>query len=347
MKQKTDKKYKAIIDTIRNRIMTGEYPPGFKLPGQILLADEFGVSPITTKRALSDLQNSGYIERRSRSGSYVAEKPRVLSEVNIVIGDNIENETLWLSGYWEGIESGAQALNIPCQLMKTTNAAFKERVLSGPSTQGVILLSFEDLDIITRLKDRGIPFAVGEIEAKYADYNVYVNRRRLTAALVETMHKDGINKIAFFGNFRHPNHYFAGEGYRTAVHSLNQYSPMIYDINEDTIADQVTEVLSSPDAPAGLIIAGGGLPFAALPAIRKTRPETRLGLITENQSVLRLKDSAYIASFNQFDAGKLTFELLYRVAAGKINNATTWFSPFEILSPGPSVTGLYSARLKF
>ena len=338
MKPGTDKKYKTIIDTIRQRIMTGEYPPGFKLPGQILLADEFGVSPITTKRALSELQNSGYIERRSRSGSYVAEKPRVISEVNIVIGDNIENETLWLSGYWEGIESGAQALNIPCQLMKTTNAAFRERVLSGPSTQGVILLSFEDMNIMTQLNTAGIPFVVGEIEAKYADYNVYINRRRLTAALVETMHKDGIRKIAFFGNFRHPNHYLAGEGYRTAVHSLNQYSPMIYDINEDTIADKVTEVLSSADAPEGLIIAGGGLPFTALPAIRKIRPETKLGFITENQSILRLKDCAYIASFNQFDAGKLTFELLYQVAAGKITNPTTWFSHFEILSPGKNYT---------
>ncbi len=334
MKHGTDKKYKTITETIRNRIMTGEYPPGFKLPGQIVLADEFGVSPITTKRALCELQNSGYIERRSRSGSYVAEKPRIISEVNIVIGANIENETLWLSGYWEGIESGAQALNVPCQLMKTTNAAFRERVLSGPSTQGVILLSFEDMNIITQLKAAGIPLVVGEIEAKYADYNVYVNRRRLTAALVETMHQDGVGKIAFFGNFRHPNHYFAGEGYRTAVHSLNRYPPMIYEINEDTIADKVTEVLSSADAPDGLIIAGGGLPFTALPAIRKTRPETKLGLITENQSILRLKDCAYIASFNQFDAGKLTFELLYRVAAGKITNPTTWFSPFEILSPG-------------
>lgn len=332
----TDKKYQAIIDTIRQRIMTGVYPPGFKLPGQILLADEFGVSPITTKRALSELHNTGYIERRSRSGSYVAEKPRVISEVNIVIGDNIENETLWLSGYWEGIESGAQALNIPCQLMKTTNAAFRDRVLSGPSTQGVILLSFEDMNIMARLKAAGIPFVVGEIEAKYADYNVYINRRRLTAALVETMHKEGVGKIAFFGNFRHPNHYFAGEGYRTAVHSLNQYAPMIYEINEDTIADKVTEVLSSKDTPEGIIIAGGGLPFTAIAAIRKVRPETRLGFITENQSILRLKDCAYIASFNQFDAGKMTFELLYRVAAGKITHATTWFSPFEILSPGQS-----------
>jgi DNA-binding transcriptional regulator YhcF (GntR family) len=334
MEHRTDKKYKAIINTISHRIMTGEYPPGFKLPGQILLAGEFGVSSITTKRALCELQNSGYIERRLRSGSYVAEKPRIISEVNIVIGNNIENETLWLSGYWEGIESGAQALNIPCQLMKTTNAAFRERVLSGPSTQGVILLSFEDINIITQLKTAGIPFVVGEIEAKYADYNVYINRRRLTAALVETMHRDGVKKIAFFGNFRHLNHYFAGEGYRTAVHSLNQYSPMIYETNEDTIADKIIEVLDVADAPAGLIIAGGGLPFAALPAIRKIRPETKLGLITENKSILRLKDCAYIASFNQFDAGKLTFELLYRVAAGKIANATTWFSPFEILSPG-------------
>jgi len=333
MENKTDKKYMSVIDTIRQKIMSGEYPPGFKLPGQNILAGEFAVSPITTKRALCELQKSGYIERRSRSGSYVAEKPRVISEVNIVIGDNIENETLWLSEYWEGIESGAQALNIPCQLMKTTNPAFKERVLNGPSTQGVILLSFEDMNIMKQLSTAGIPCVVGEIEARYADYNVYVNRRRLTAALVETMHADGVRKVAFFGNLTQPNHFTASEGYRTAIHDLKQYSPMIYDVDEDNIADKITDLLSSPDAPDGLIITGGGLPFAALPAIRKIKPETKLGVITESKAVLRLKDSAYIASFNQFEAGKLTFELLYNVAAGKIMNATTWFPPFEIMRP--------------
>ncbi|MHB9139145.1 MAG: GntR family transcriptional regulator, partial [Victivallaceae bacterium] len=331
MENKADKKYVSVIDAIRQKIMSGEYPPGFKLSGQNILAGEFAVSPITTKRALSELQKTGYIERRSRSGSYVSEKPRVISEVNIVIGDNIENETLWLSGYWEGIESGAQALNIPCQLMKTTNPAFKERVLNGTATQGVILLSFEDMNIMKQLSSSGIPFVVGEIEARYADYNVYINRRRLTAALVETMHADGIRKIAFFGNLAHPNHFTAGEGYRAAIHDLKQYPPMIYDVNEDTLVDEVSNLLSSPDAPDGLIIAGGGLPFAALPAIGRIKPDTKLGVITENKSVLRLKDSAYIASFSQFEAGKLTFELLYNIAARKIMNATTWFPPFEIM----------------
>jgi DNA-binding transcriptional regulator YhcF (GntR family) len=334
METKADKKYISVIDTIRHKIMNGEYPPGFKLPGQNILAGEFAVSPITTKRALSELQKSGYIERRARSGSYVVEKPRVISEVNIVIGDNIENETLWLSEYWEGIESGAQALNIPCQLMKTTNPAFRERVLNGSSTQGVILLSFEDNNIMKKLSSAGIPFVVGEIEARYAEYNVYVNRRRLTAALVEAMHADGIRKVAFFGNLTQPNHFIASEGYRIAIHDLKQYSPIIYDVDEDTITDEIRSLLSSPDAPDGLIITGGGLPFAALPAIREARPETKLGLITENKTVLRLKDSAYIASFNQFEAGKLTFDLLYNVAAGKIMNATTWFPPFEIMRPG-------------
>jgi hypothetical protein len=333
MKNKCGNKYKNVIEVIRQRILSGEFPPGFKLPGQNALADEFAVSPITTKRALLELQKNGYIERRSRSGSYVIDKPRIISEVNIVIGNNVENEALWLSEYWEGIEFGAKSLNIPCQLMKISNPAFTDRVLNGAAAQGVILLSFEDINIIQQLSAAGISCVVGEIEAKHAPFNVHVNRRGLTAALVEAMFRSSINKIAFFGNLSQPNHLIAKAGYETAMRSRKKSKPESYDVNEDNIAEKVAKLLCSHHPPEGLIITGGNLPFAALPAIERINPNIKLGVITENRSVLRLKGRAFIAKFNQFEAGKLTFELLYNVAANKVTQAAAWSPPFEILLP--------------
>ena len=53
------------------RILDGTYPPGAFLPPQRLLAEEFGVSRDTMRRALAELQADGLIQSRQGSGSRV------------------------------------------------------------------------------------------------------------------------------------------------------------------------------------------------------------------------------------------------------------------------------------
>lgn len=333
MEKKPDNKYSKVFETVKSRILSGYYAPGERLAGQNVLACEFGVSPITTKRALNDLQEQGFIERRSRSGSFVAEKPRILSEVNIVIGGQVENEKAWLSDYWRGIEAGASTLNIPCQLLRTSNPAFEQKVLDGPATQGVILLGFEDIEIIDKLNERNIPFVVGEKEAKHADYNVHVNRRRITAELTEVMVASGADRIDFIGSMDQPNHRLVADGLLVTVRDKNLPEPRIIDAEDSNIIAAVETLLQSDSAPSALIVAGGGLPFKALPTILRLKPDIMLGVLTENPTVMQLQGTAFIGAFDQFQAGELTFELLYQVASGKITCATTNYPSFEIIKP--------------
>ena len=100
---KASLKYQLIVDDLRGKIMKGELPPGTKLPGQFELADRYGVSAITANRALNELRMHGLVERRERSGSYVAESPRVLSEILMVMSDDYDNQAQWLSPYWQTI----------------------------------------------------------------------------------------------------------------------------------------------------------------------------------------------------------------------------------------------------
>ncbi|MBW4722433.1 GntR family transcriptional regulator [Saccharothrix obliqua] len=49
------------METLRERIANGVYPPGTALPPQVDLADEFQVSQITIRRAISELTTQGLL----------------------------------------------------------------------------------------------------------------------------------------------------------------------------------------------------------------------------------------------------------------------------------------------
>jgi DNA-binding FadR family transcriptional regulator len=60
-----------IIATLRDRILTGAYPRGSKLPTEKDLAVEFGVSAPTIRESLRALTSLGLVDVRHGSGAYV------------------------------------------------------------------------------------------------------------------------------------------------------------------------------------------------------------------------------------------------------------------------------------
>ncbi|WP_313468515.1 LacI family DNA-binding transcriptional regulator [Carnobacterium sp.] len=68
---KTEPLYKLIYNTIKKQILTGVFPYNSQLPSEKELAGQFGVSRITSKRALNDLAKEGYIIRFPGKGSFV------------------------------------------------------------------------------------------------------------------------------------------------------------------------------------------------------------------------------------------------------------------------------------
>lgn len=67
--------YQRIIDDIRGKIVSGEWPPGHRIPFEHELSAEYGCSRMTANKAMSELAKSGLVERRRRSGSFVR-RPR-------------------------------------------------------------------------------------------------------------------------------------------------------------------------------------------------------------------------------------------------------------------------------
>ena len=77
--------YRTVAGTFMERIGDGRLPPGSRLPSERQLASEYGISRMTARAAMSLLAQRGYVERRTGSGTYVA-NPKVEFDLSAVAG---------------------------------------------------------------------------------------------------------------------------------------------------------------------------------------------------------------------------------------------------------------------
>lgn len=61
-----------IADSISEKILEGEFPPGEKIPSVRDLAADLGVNPNTVMRTYSELQTRGIIDNKRGMGYYVS-----------------------------------------------------------------------------------------------------------------------------------------------------------------------------------------------------------------------------------------------------------------------------------
>ncbi|RVK31281.1 GntR family transcriptional regulator [Sinorhizobium meliloti] len=75
--------HETVREEIMARIRNGTYQPDSLIPSASMLGEEFGVSPITIKRALRDLQSAGALVSITGKGTYVKKRTRVLRRLDI------------------------------------------------------------------------------------------------------------------------------------------------------------------------------------------------------------------------------------------------------------------------
>ncbi len=85
-KKKTEPKYLRIVSWIKKQITDGELAVGNRLQSENELSQQFGLSRQTVRQATSILENSGILERRRGSGTYVASTCVVQRAVTMNIG---------------------------------------------------------------------------------------------------------------------------------------------------------------------------------------------------------------------------------------------------------------------
>lgn len=83
MAKKYNPLYKRIEQYITDQIQKGNWQPGTRIPSENELSEQFGVSRITIKNALSELVNLGIVYRQQGKGTFVGELTQadVLSQI--------------------------------------------------------------------------------------------------------------------------------------------------------------------------------------------------------------------------------------------------------------------------
>jgi len=76
--------FKVMID-LQDKIFSGEWLPGAKIPAEVDLAKQVGVSVITIRQAMSQLVDEGYIRRERPKGSFVRWNGPVRQSVSLDI----------------------------------------------------------------------------------------------------------------------------------------------------------------------------------------------------------------------------------------------------------------------
>jgi GntR family transcriptional regulator len=68
--------YQRIADSLRQRLLAGQWEAGQRLPAERQLCEQFGASQITVRRALQILEQESLVERRQGSGTFASSTAR-------------------------------------------------------------------------------------------------------------------------------------------------------------------------------------------------------------------------------------------------------------------------------
>lgn len=80
--------YLQIMAQIKQKVMIGDWQPGFHLPSIRELASVVGVSVITIKRAYLELEREGIIHTQQGRGSFIANVDNLSDELKFAELDN-------------------------------------------------------------------------------------------------------------------------------------------------------------------------------------------------------------------------------------------------------------------
>lgn len=110
MESKSLPKYQAVHDEVLNRLETGMYSVGTRLPTEDALAKSFDVSRVTVRKALDLLVQTGYVTARQGSGYLVSTLSPPASTCLVSFTDQVISEGRMPGAKLLGIEAPAKSV---------------------------------------------------------------------------------------------------------------------------------------------------------------------------------------------------------------------------------------------
>lgn len=78
-----------ILEEVREKIVSGAWPPGFRIPFEVDMAQHYGCSRMTVNKALTQLTQAGLLDRTRKSGTFVRVPSSISAALDIT---NIQTE---------------------------------------------------------------------------------------------------------------------------------------------------------------------------------------------------------------------------------------------------------------
>jgi len=160
--------YRQVAAVLRERIENGVFRPGERIPTEYELCDEFGVSRISIRQALSELVYEGLLSRRQGSGTYV--QPELgLSARTIKV---VVTEDPWVSPLEEAVASfnrdhPSAPLHLHVELLGRPQ--LRRNILAAVGRGEAPDLALVDWPWVIEFADLHFLHALEDLDAKWVD----------------------------------------------------------------------------------------------------------------------------------------------------------------------------------
>ncbi|MCL2838500.1 MAG: substrate-binding domain-containing protein [Oscillospiraceae bacterium] len=227
--------YSQIVKFVKEKIHSGAWAAGDKIPSEKELAEMFNVSSITSKRALRELQVMKLIDSKKGVGSFVAETPRDVrdNKTNLVVSLVMPRGTTgvevvdMISGASDFLQSKDCFLSL--HIVSCNAEAERETLLdlARKRTGGIILapyMSSANSAVVATIKMNGTP--VVTVGQSYEGIPVSsVVSDNFGGGFISTEHliKNGHKNIAFLSNVPIADSSSARERYLGFSAALQKY----------------------------------------------------------------------------------------------------------------------------
>lgn len=121
--------HQRILRDIESRILSGEWPPGHRIPFEVDLATEYDCSRMTVNKVMTQLAKAGLVERHRKAGSFVRQ-PQAQSAVLEIHDIEAEVKSLGLAYAFTLVrKTERRATAEDCRLLEVSERAPVTEVL--------------------------------------------------------------------------------------------------------------------------------------------------------------------------------------------------------------------------
>jgi GntR family transcriptional regulator of arabinose operon len=154
-------RYLQVKQIIEDRVRTGSYRPGLRIPGERELADELGVSQMTVNKSILEMVGEGWLYREHGRGTFVpddfrAPVPAVL-KIGIVSQVEVSRhaEDFYVGSLFRGMQQAIADSPVSLSIMAMPDSLYER--LSASEMDGFLIADLASGDIADahRLVDAG------------------------------------------------------------------------------------------------------------------------------------------------------------------------------------------------